>query len=62
MSVIPYQPEDLQDPTELVSAIRKRRGGQLTGCCCTALRLPQAGMTFFKRYATISLLIKNWQS
>ena len=29
MPVIPYQPKDLQDPAELVSAIRTRRGGQL---------------------------------
>jgi alkylhydroperoxidase family enzyme len=29
MPVIPYQPENLQDPVELISAIRTRRGGQL---------------------------------
>ncbi len=27
--IVPYQPLDLQEPAELVSAIRQRRGGQL---------------------------------
>ncbi len=29
MSRIPYKPSDLAEPTELVAAIRARRGGQL---------------------------------
>ena len=29
MPVIPYQPEDIQTPAELVAAIRSRRGGKL---------------------------------
>ena len=27
--LVPYQPLDLDEPAELVTAIRKRRGGQL---------------------------------
>ena len=45
--LVPYQPLDLDEPAELVTAIRKRRGGQLINLdrCCIAYPLQEAGIS-----------------
>lgn len=59
MPVVPYQPLDLQEPTELVGSIRKRRGGALLNLDRMLLHSPAfaAGWNSFLAAVRTSLTV-----